>query len=82
VLFLETNGCRFTATEEDAAEAVLSLAPGSLDETAIAAWMRAKVKRQQLLKSANLTGCSPEQPAVQATYSDYPFLPVFWLARA
>jgi death-on-curing protein len=46
VLFLETNGYRFTATEEDAAEAVLSLAAGSLDETAFAAWMRANVKRQ------------------------------------
>ncbi len=46
VLFLETNGYRFTATEEDAAGAVLSLAAGSLDETAFAAWMRANTKRQ------------------------------------
>jgi death on curing protein len=46
VLFLETNGYRITAAEEDAAEAVLSLAAGSLDETAFAAWMRANVERQ------------------------------------
>jgi len=36
----------------------------------------------ETLKSANLTGCSREQSAVQATYSNYPFLPVFRLARA
>ncbi len=46
VLFLEINGYRFTATEEDSAEAVLGLAAGTLDETAFAAWMRAHAKRQ------------------------------------
>jgi death-on-curing protein len=46
VLFLETNGCRFTASEEDAAQSVLSLAAGTIDEIAFAAWMRANVKRK------------------------------------
>lgn len=45
VLFLELNGYRFTATEESAAQAILSLAAGTLDEPALAAWLRAKVKR-------------------------------------
>jgi death-on-curing protein len=45
VLFLELNGCRFVASEEDAAQAVLSLAAGRLEEGAFAAWMRANVKR-------------------------------------
>jgi death-on-curing protein len=46
LLFLEMNAYRFTATEEDAAEAVLRLAAGTLDENAFVAWMRANVKRQ------------------------------------
>ncbi len=46
VLFLEMNGYRFTATEEDAAQAILSLAAGTLDEIAFAAWMRANAKPQ------------------------------------
>jgi death-on-curing protein len=45
VLFLELNGYRFVASEEDAAQAVLSLAAGRLEEGAFAAWMRANVKR-------------------------------------
>jgi hypothetical protein len=32
VLFLESNGFRFTATEEDTAWAILSLADGTLNE--------------------------------------------------
>jgi death-on-curing protein len=44
VLFLELNGFRFTATEESAAQAILSLAAGTLDEPALAAWIRANVK--------------------------------------
>ena len=32
VLFLELNGYRFTASEEDAAQAVLGLAAGNIDE--------------------------------------------------
>jgi len=46
VLFLELNGYRFIASEEDAAQAVLSLAAGTLKEAAFAAWMRANVKRR------------------------------------
>ncbi len=46
VLFLEMNGYRLTASEEDATQAVLGLAGGTLDETAFAAWMRANVKRK------------------------------------
>jgi death-on-curing protein len=45
VLFLELNGFHFTATEESAAQAILSLAAGSLDQPALAAWLRANVKR-------------------------------------
>lgn len=45
VLFLELNGYRFTASEESAAQAVLSLAAGTLDEPAFAAWMRANARR-------------------------------------
>lgn len=44
VLFLELNGYRFVASEEDAAQAVLSLAAGRLEEEAFAAWMRANAK--------------------------------------
>jgi death-on-curing protein len=46
VLFLELNGYRFTASEEDAAQAVLSLAAGTLKEETFTAWMRANAKRQ------------------------------------
>ncbi len=46
VLFLELNRYRLTASEEDATQAVLGLAAGSLDETACAAWLRANAKRQ------------------------------------
>ena len=41
VLFLELNGFRFTATEEDAAQAVVELAAGTLDEEGYAAFLRA-----------------------------------------
>ena len=44
VLFLETNGCRFVASEEDATQAVLALAAGELDERALITWLRANVK--------------------------------------
>lgn len=46
VLFLELNGYGFIATEEAAAQAVLSLAARRLDEPAFAAWLRANVMRQ------------------------------------
>lgn len=44
VLFLELNGYHFTATEESAAQAILSLAAATLDEPALAAWLRANLK--------------------------------------
>jgi death on curing protein len=43
VLFLEINGHNFTATEEASAQAVLSLASGTLDEPHFAAWLRANL---------------------------------------
>lgn len=46
VLFLELNGYRFTATEEDASQAVLRLASGRIDETGFTAWLRANVTRE------------------------------------
>lgn len=46
LLFLELNGYRFTASEEAAAQAVMALAAGTLDEAAFSAWVRANVKRQ------------------------------------
>jgi death-on-curing protein len=45
ILFLELNGYRFTASEEDAAKAVLALADGTLDEPAYTAFLRANVTR-------------------------------------
>jgi death-on-curing protein len=45
VLFLELDGAHFTATEESAAQAILSLAAGALDEPALADWLRPNVKR-------------------------------------
>jgi death-on-curing protein len=43
ILFLELNGYRFTASEEDAAQAVLELAAGNLDETGYGSFLRANV---------------------------------------
>jgi death-on-curing protein len=43
ILFLELNGYRFTASEESAAEAVLELAAGKIDETGYNAFLRANV---------------------------------------
>lgn len=45
ILFLELNGIRFIASEEDATQAVLSLASGTLDEAGYTAWLRANSKR-------------------------------------
>jgi death-on-curing protein len=44
ILFLELNGHRFTAREEDAAQAVLGLAAGTLDETEFGAFLRANTR--------------------------------------
>ena len=45
VLFLELNGYRFTASEPDAAQAVLELAAGTLDEDGFRDFLRANVVR-------------------------------------
>jgi death on curing protein len=47
VLSLEINAYLFTAPEEDATQAVLSLAAGTIDEPGCAAWMRRNVKTLQ-----------------------------------
>jgi death-on-curing protein len=47
ILFLELNGYRFTASEEDAAQAVLELAAGNLDETGYSAFLRGNVTRRK-----------------------------------
>jgi death-on-curing protein len=44
VLFLEINGRQFTAREEDATQAVLGLAAGTMDEPGFAAWLGANVE--------------------------------------
>lgn len=41
VLFLELNGCRFQATEVDAALRTLALAAGEMTEAAYAKWLKA-----------------------------------------
>ena len=45
ILFLEINGHRFAATEEDATQAVLGLADGTIDEASFVRWLRANVSR-------------------------------------
>ena len=47
ILFLELNGFAFNANEEDATQAVLDLAAGTLDEAGYAGWLRANSKRKR-----------------------------------
>lgn len=47
ILFLELNGYRFTASEENAAKAVVELAAGNLDEKSYGAFLRANVTRRK-----------------------------------
>jgi death-on-curing protein len=47
ILFLELNGYRFTATEEDAAQAVLGLAAGNIDEAGYSLFLRGNVTRRK-----------------------------------
>jgi death-on-curing protein len=47
ILFLELHGYRFTATEEDAAQAVLNLADGTLDEADYGGFLRGNVARRK-----------------------------------
>jgi death-on-curing protein len=45
ILFLELNGYRFSASEEDAAQAVIALAAGKLDEVGYGAFLRGNAVR-------------------------------------
>lgn len=45
ILFLELNGYRLTASEEDAAQAVLNLAAGTLHEKGYTAFLRANAPK-------------------------------------
>ena len=47
VLFLELHGYEFNASEEDATQAVLGLAAGTLDEASSESWLRASAKRNR-----------------------------------
>ena len=47
ILFLELNGYRFKASEEDAARAVLGLASGQLDEGGYSDFVRGNVVRSR-----------------------------------
>lgn len=47
VLFLELNGYRFTASEEAAAQAVLELASGTMDEKGFCEFLRANTEQAQ-----------------------------------
>lgn len=49
ILFLELHGFDFIATEEDAAQAVIALAAGALDEAGYTAWLRENAKRKHRL---------------------------------
>lgn len=40
ILFLELNGFHFTASEADAAQAIINLAAGTMDETGLIAFLR------------------------------------------
>jgi death-on-curing protein len=47
ILFLELNGYRFMATEEEAASAVLALAGGRIEESGYAEFLRTQVKTSE-----------------------------------
>jgi death-on-curing protein len=47
ILFLELNGYRFVASEEDAAQTVLKLADGTLDEADYSSFLRGNVVRRK-----------------------------------
>ena len=52
VLFLELNGYRFTASEEDATKAVADLAAGDLSESAYPHWMGANAQARRTKRSS------------------------------
>lgn len=45
VLFSELNGCRFSASEEEAAKAVIDLASGALSEAGYIAFLQTNARR-------------------------------------
>ena len=47
VLFLELHGFDFKASEEDATQAVMALAAGTVDEASYTAWLRKNAKRKR-----------------------------------
>lgn len=47
VIFLELHGFGFMASEEDAAQAVMGLASGMLDEASYTAWLRENARRKR-----------------------------------
>jgi death-on-curing protein len=47
VLFLELHGFDFKVSEEDATQAVMALAAGTLDEDGYLAWLRENVRRRR-----------------------------------
>jgi death-on-curing protein len=47
ILFLELNSFNFRATEEDATQAVMALAAGTLNESGYTAWLRENTKRNR-----------------------------------
>ena len=53
ILFLELNGYRFTASEEDAAQAVLKLAARALDEADYTNFLRANSRRARKRHSSS-----------------------------
>ena len=48
VLFMELHGFDFKASEEDAAQAVLALAAGTLDEAGFTAWLHHNTKSRRV----------------------------------
>ncbi len=47
ILFLELHGFDFNASEEDATQAVMALAAGTLHEAGYTAWLRENAKRKR-----------------------------------
>ena len=50
ILFLDSNGYRFTASEADATLSTLALAAGELDEAGYAKWLRENSRRSRQAK--------------------------------
>ena len=46
-VFLEVNGCIFTATEESVVKNTLALAAGELKESGYAAWLKANSRKRE-----------------------------------